>query len=113
MRTMRRFTTVCLLLTLLAGSAQAMDDAGEGLGPVDRRPAEPRAAITAALMNVLFLPIRIPVTFLGAHVAGLTGFLTGANRHAADDVFGLVDGTQVITPQMLVERRGFRFSAYD
>ncbi len=113
MRVIRRLLPALLIVSLLSGGAQAWDEGANALSPSDVRTPQPRAAITAALMNVLFLPVRIPVTVIGAHVAGLTGFLTGGNRHAADDVFGLVDGTQVVTPRMLEERRGFRFSSYD
>lgn len=108
-----------LLLPLLVAGGVRAEDAVAPLDPMDQsdtlapREPQPRAAATAALMNLFFLPVRIPVTVIGAHLAGLTGWLTAGNTHAADDVFGLVDGSQFITPAMLEKREPFRLSAYD
>ncbi len=118
---MRRLYTMGAVLALgllVAGGVRA-DDAVAPLDPVDQsdaflaREPQPRAALTAALMNIVFLPVRLPLTVLGAEIAGLTGFLTAGNEHAANDVFGLVDGTQVITPAILEKKEPFRVSAYD
>jgi hypothetical protein len=108
MRRLRRVAVVTAVVALLASGARAADEQ-----IVEARTPQPRAALTAGLMNALYLPIRFPVTVVGAFVAGVTGFFTAGNVHAADDVFGLVDGSQVITPAMLEKRQHFSFSAYD
>jgi hypothetical protein len=97
-----------MVTVLLAGSVHAADD---GFAPP--RDPQPRAALTATLMNALYLPIRFPITVIGAFSAGLTGWLTAGNQHAANDVFGLVDGSQFITPAMLEKRERFTFSRYE
>jgi hypothetical protein len=108
MKRLRQLAMATTVVALLANGARAADD---GFAPP--REPQPRAALTATLMNALYLPIRFPITVLGAWTAGLTGFLTAGNKHAANDIFGLVDGSQVITPAMLEKRERFTFSAYD
>jgi len=107
MRRLRLIAVAMTVTALVASGAYAADD--DFTPP---REPQPRAALTATLMNALFLPIRFPVTVVGAWTAGLTGFLTAGNQHAADDVFGLVDGSQFITPAMLEQREPFRWNRY-
>jgi len=107
MRRLRLIAVAMTVTALVASGAYAADD--DFTPP---REPQPRAALTATLMNALFLPIRFPVTVVGAWTAGLTGFLTAGNQHAADDVFGLVDGSQFITPAMLEKREPFRWNRY-
>ncbi len=105
---MRRYLLTILAALCLASSVTALEDDPSRV-PHDR---QPRAAITAALMNVVFLPVRLMTTFMGAELAGVTGLLTGGNVRAADDVFDLVNGSQVITPEMLDGKEHFHLSAY-
>jgi hypothetical protein len=107
----RRVAAIAVMTTLLAGNAGAVDELiTEGS---ERREPKPREAITAALLNVVYLPVRLPLTILGAVFAGLTGFLTFGGEHAANDVFGLVDGTQVIDDHVLEGREPFCIGRYD
>jgi hypothetical protein len=111
----RRLAAMILATLLVASGAGA---AGE-LGASDEAAASsqhvpnPRAAITSALLNVFFLPVRLPLTFIGAELAGVTGFLTFGGTHAANDVFGLVDGTQVIDQQVIEGRKPLCVGRYD
>lgn len=105
---MRRLAMAMVMTGLLASGALAADD---GFAPP--REPQPRAALTATLMNALYLPVRFPITVIGACAAGLTGWLTAGNEHASNDVFGLVDGSQFITPAMLEKRERFSFSRWD
>lgn len=105
----RRIATALILTTLLASGARAADDE---LGPEVRTP-KPRQALTAAALNLFFLPVRIPLTVVGAMFAGMTGFLTFGGEHAADDVFGLVDGTQVIDEHVIEGREPFCIGRLD
>ena len=77
------------------------------------REPQPRVAISAAVINLFYLPVRFPVTVVGAMAAGATGWLTAGNQHAADDIFGLFDGTQVVTPAVIENRERFTFRAHD
>lgn len=108
----KRIAAMVVLATLLASGVRAADDVLVGEAGEARTP-DPRTALTAALLNVLFLPVRLPLTVVGAGLAGLTGFLTLGGTHAANDVFGLVDGTQVIDEKVLDGRRRFTIGRYD
>lgn len=103
MRHWRRLAATMLVAVLLAGSARGAEDAS---GKPDHEP-DPRAALSAAALNVLFLPVRIPLTVFGAALAGVTGFLTFGGVHAANDVFSLFDGTQVLNERVLDGREPF------
>ena len=107
----RRVAAIAVMATLLARAAGAADELI--MEESDRREAKPREAITAAVLNVLYLPVRLPLTIIGAGLAGLTGFLTFGGEHAADDVFGMVDGTQVIDDHVLEGREPFCIGRYD
>ena len=105
----RRMAAAAALAVLMASGARAADDELRS----EARTPDPRGALTAALLNAVFLPVRLPLTVLGAWTAGLTGFLTFGGEHAANDVFGLVDGTQVINEKVLDGRERFRIGRYD
>jgi hypothetical protein len=105
---LQQFAVAMAVAMLLVGSARAQ----EGDFAPAREP-QPRVGISAAVINAFFVPLRFPVTVAGAALAGATGWLTAGNQHAADDVFGLVDGTQVMTPAIIEQRERFRWSAYD
>ena len=108
MRRLQQFAVAMAVAILLVGSARAQEG---DFAPA--RASEPRVGMSAAVINTFFVPLRFPVTVAGAALAGATGWLTAGNRHAADDVFGLVDGTQVFTPEIIEQRERFRWSAYD
>jgi hypothetical protein len=105
----KRIVATAALAALLASGVRAADDELK----TEARTPNPGGALAAALLNVVFLPVRLPLTVLGAGLAGLTGFLTFGGKHAADDVFGLVDGTQVIDKKVLDGRERFRIGRYD
>ena len=108
MRRLHQFAMATAVALLLVGSASAQ----EGDFAPAREP-QPRVGLSAMVINAFFVPLRFPVTVAGAALAGATGWLTAGHRHAADDVFGLVDGTQVITPEIIEDRARFSWSAYD
>jgi len=110
MRQWRRGLMVIAVATLLAQAARAEPILHDP--SVEPRDRNPRAAISAALINVVFMPVRIMTTFIGAEFAGLVGFLTGGNENAANDVFDLVNGSQVVTPKMLEGEEQFHINAY-
>jgi hypothetical protein len=106
MRRLTQFAMATAVALAMAGSAQ-----GQDYEPV--REPQPRVGLSAMVINAFFIPLRLPVTVVGAALAGTTGWLTAGNRHAADDVFGLVDGTQVMTMDIIEKREPFHWSAYD
>jgi hypothetical protein len=107
---MRRVLMILLTLTCLAAPLYAEDVLDDPT--IKHRERNPRSALTALMMNVVYLPLRFTTTFLGAELAGLTGFFTAGDVDAANDVFDLVNGSQVITPKMLEGEEEFRISAY-
>ncbi|MBX3025302.1 hypothetical protein KF840_10365 [bacterium] len=108
----RRNAAMALVAILLAGGAHAAQPVPTAPGVEEHEP-NPGAALAAAGLNVLFLPLRLPLTVLGAALGGLTGFMTFGGKHAADDVFGLVDGTQVINVRVLEGREPFCIGSLD
>ena len=107
----RRIAALVLVTTLLASGARAAD-LSSGTEARERVP-NPRAALSAVVINMVFLPVRLPLTVLGAFVAGFTGFMTFGGKYAADDVFGFVDGTQVIDEHVIEGREPFCIGRYD
>jgi hypothetical protein len=110
MRQWRLAAAVCATVALLATAAVAEEQKDLSVAPHDR---DPGAAVSAALINIVYMPVRIMTTFVGAEFAGIVGFFTGGNVHAADDTFDLVNGSQVITPKMLDGKEAYHWNAYD
>ncbi|MFN8642529.1 MAG: hypothetical protein U0802_13075 [Candidatus Binatia bacterium] len=108
----RRIAATAVLAILLANGARAVEPVPASASEPARTP-NPRAAISAALLNLVYLPVRLPLTVLGAAFAGMTGWLTFGGVHAADDVFGLVDGTQVIDEHVIEGREPFCIGRWD
>ncbi|MEO8604832.1 MAG: hypothetical protein ABI629_19860 [bacterium] len=109
MQQRKRALAVLITATLLASAASAMEN-DKSMVPYDR---DPGAAVGAALINIVYLPVRIMTTFIGAEFAGIVGLFTGGNVRAANDTFDLVNGSQVITPKMLDGKEQFHWNAYD
>jgi hypothetical protein len=82
---------VLSLLAFMPGRVSA--DTGM---PVERHPL-PGASLTAAAANLFYVPVRFAVTLVSAELGGLTGFLTGGNKHAAEDVWGVFEGQAILT----------------
>jgi len=78
----------------------------------DRQRA-PGAALGAAFANLVFMPVRVSISVIGAELGGFTGFMTAGNRHAAEDVWALVDGHQILTPEVLQGKENFRFGSLE
>jgi glycerol uptake facilitator-like aquaporin len=108
MTRLQRLGLAMLVTALTATGAQAQE---RDFTPA-REPA-PRVALSALVINAFYVPVRFPITVVGAVAAGATGWLTAGNQHAADDVFGLFDGTQVVTPAIIENRERFSFGADD
>ncbi len=107
----RRIAAIAVVVTLLASGVRATDESTSS-SEAGREP-NPRAALSAVALNIFFLPVRIPLTMVGAFFAGFTGFMTFGGKNAADDVFAFVDGTQVINEHVLEGREPFCIGRYD
>ena len=101
MKAVRIVLTALAVAMLYGGSAQA--DWQDELAPVERRVPRPGSAALAAVGNVLFVPVRVTFTTIGAALGGLTGWLTAGNRYAAEDIWHLppFDGQTHLQPEMM------------
>ena len=107
MITFRRAVAAALLTAVLAGAARAQEPA-----PIVRS-HNPGLAAAAAFIDIFFIPVRFAVTAVGGVLGGLTGFITFGDLAAAESIWGLTDGSMVVTPEMLEGTEPFHFSAYD
>ena len=108
MSIVRRAVSIGMLVLLLGGVAVAQDTI-----PHIERSHDPGLAAAAALINVVYIPVRLGLTAVGAVLGGFTGFITFGDLAAAEAIWGLTDGSMVITPEMLEGTERWHFSAYD
>ena len=106
MRHLQRFVVVVVLSVALAGNAFAIEE------PTERRKPAPGAALAAAALNLVFMPMRVALTVVFAELGGLTGFLTGGNRDAASDIWNLVGGGNYITPEFIEGKEPLYLDSY-
>ena len=71
------------------------------------------AVLGALAINLVYVPVRFAITVVGALAGGLEGIFSVGDKDAVDKIFGLTDGSQVITPAMLEGREHWSFSRYD
>jgi hypothetical protein len=120
---MRRAQIVLAIVALLSagvGQARAVVSL-EGAPPrPEDRPelgteiyhASPGAVAGAIAINVVYVPVRFAFTVVGAFVGGFEGLISAGNQGAAEKIFGITDGSQVITPAMLEGRERWSFGRY-
>jgi hypothetical protein len=83
---------------------------GARLDGVTSHPAEAAGmSLLAASANVVYFPLRLALTTLTAGVGGITGWLTGGDKAAAESVWESTAGQAFITPQILQGRERLRF----
>jgi hypothetical protein len=104
MRAIARVTLVLSCLCVFALRAQADEQLRY------HEPA-PGAAVGAAFINVLAVPFRLVATTGIAVLGGFTGFMLNGDRQSAWDVWNLGGGDQIVTPDMLQGRQGYRFGS--
>ena len=68
-------------------------------------------SLLAALVNVIYFPVRFAVTAVTGEVGGLTGWLTGGDVPAAHAVWSSTDGQPYIKPAILEGRERLRFGS--
>lgn len=107
MRSIARLTIALSLVCMFALRAHAEDE------PLRYHEPAPGAAIGAAFINVVQLPLRlVATTFMGA-LGGFTGFMLGGDRQAAWDTWNLAGGDQLVTAEMLQGRESYKFTSFD
>lgn len=99
---------IVALVALLASAAWAQEEAAFR----DRAHA-PGPALGAAFANVVYMPVRLGLSILWAEVGGVTGLMTAGNRHAAEDVWEMFDGSAILTPGMMQGTETFRFGTME
>ena len=67
--------------------------------------------LLAAMVNVVYFPVRLAVTAVTAEVGGLTGWLTGGDAPSASAIWGATDGQAYIKPAILEGRERLRFGS--
>jgi hypothetical protein len=97
-----------LLVVVLATGALAQEPATQ-----IRRSHNPRLVGTAVIVNMVYVPVRLMLVAVGGVLGGFAGFITLGDLAAAESIWGLTDGSAVITPEMLEGTEEFHFSAYD
>jgi len=95
------------LALLLASAAAAQEPA-----PIVRT-HNPGLAVGAALLDVVYLPMRLGLTTVGGMLGGFVGFITLGDKAAAESIWAITDGSQIITPEMLDGTERFHWTGYD
>lgn len=113
MRVCMRVVLVAALLSMSAGAVQAGQGYGIRSEPPQKRERRPGPAIGAAASNIVFAPVRIAVTIIGAGLGGLTGFLTAGNVDAASDIWALFDGQNYLSPEVMTGEEQLRFGTLE
>lgn len=70
------------------------------------------AVFGAIAINLVYVPVRFAVTVVGAALGGIEGLISAGDGEAANDIWALTDGSQVVTPGMLEGREPWTFSGY-
>lgn len=106
MRRLSRITISVLLAALCAGGAGAQ-------GAAEERVPAPGASLAAAFANIVFFPVRLGITIIGAELGGFTGLMTAGDEEAAEDVWHLFRGQNVLTPEIMQGDEALRFGDFE
>ncbi len=77
------------------------------------RTHDPGLAVCAAMIDLVYLPLRLATTTVGGLLGGLVGFITLGDKAAAESIWLLTDGSQIVTPDMLNGNEPFHWTGYD
>jgi len=110
---MRHVACAVLLLgavtTALPASAAPQQARLEDVTP---HPAQAAGmSLLAAVVNVVYFPVRFAVTAVTGEIGGLTGWLTGGDVPAARSIWSSTDGQAYIKPAILEGRDHLRFGS--
>jgi hypothetical protein len=108
MKVSRHGIIAMALAALLATAAVAQEEP-----PPIKRTHNPRLVGTAVLANIVYVPVRFALFAVGAVLGGFTGFILMGDEAGAESMWGLTNGSAVITPEMLEGTEEFHFTGYD
>ena len=100
--------TLILLAAWLVPAGEALaqgmyampDESASVLSEADRS-ERPGAAVGTAVLNLVYVPVRLGVTAIGLTASSLTGWLTAGNQNAANDTWNVFRGQPLLTPSIL------------
>ena len=112
MKRIARVVVAGALVLSFAGVAQAGYPSGAfefEREEVTNRTPLPGVSLGAALINIVYVPVRLAVTTVIAELGGITGFLLAGDREGAQDVWGTINGQTIITQDILQGKQDFNF----
>jgi hypothetical protein len=96
-----------VMLVAASAAAQLMAPAS-----VKYTPPDPAASSLAAVSNIVYMPVRLAVTTVTAELGGVAAFLNAADANSARDIWGLTEGSAILTPAMYRGDEMFRFGSW-
>jgi hypothetical protein len=112
MKGFTRVVVVAALILSFSGVAQARYHRGAfefEPGVVTNRAPLAGWSLGAAMINVVYVPVRLAVSTVVGVVGGVTGFFLAGDREGAQDVWGLLNGQTIITQDILQGKEEFHF----
>jgi hypothetical protein len=103
MRALGRVVVAAAVMLLVVVPAMAQEPYQQ---ESERRPD---LGLAAAVGNLVFFPVRLGITTVGGVLGGFTGFMTAGNQEAAEDVWDLFQGQNVLTPEIVGGKEALRF----
>ena len=100
----------------VSAAAQAMGDEEDVVQATDARQNYVPGAwpsFAAAATNIVYFPLRLAITIVAAEAGGLTGWLTGGDKAAAQAVWDGTEGQAYIRPEVIEGRERLRFGGYE
>lgn len=107
MKRLSCLVTTAVLAALLNTAAQAQEPAAM------TRTHDPGLAAAAAAINVVYMPLRLTTTLTCGILGGLAAFLTFGDKSAAEGIWEITNGSQIVTPDMLAGTERFRWTGLD
>ena len=107
MSCIRKGICAAVLAALIGSTARAQEP------PPIVRTHSPGLAVAAATIDLVYLPLRLATTAVGGLLGGVVGFITLGDKAAAESIWLLTDGSQIVTPDMLNGTEPFHWTGYD
>lgn len=121
MNSLRKSVGTVVLGVLLGSMAVAQESVPAAPEPAPVSPEaapivrthDPVLATCAAMIDLVYLPLRLATTAVGGILGGVVGFITLGDKAAAESIWELTDGSQIVTPEMLEGVEPFHWTGYD
>jgi hypothetical protein len=100
-----------LAVTVLLGLATALVPVRAGAAEESNLGTDAAVGVGTALVNVLYIPLKLTYATVGGVVGGLAYLLTIGDYDVANEVWQpTLGGSYIVTPSMLTGDEPFRFS---